>query len=172
MWDEFYIYGLGFIVLGIYWILHRYMFFFIKRSDGVLIWLNILFLTLASLVPFSTKALSVNEVLLPSAQGESNAATGFFAVTTMATILVLLVIWQYATRGYRLVDHDIDRRIIPALSQVILIGVVINAIGVVGSYFISWAGLLSFVAMVYMIIATAYGRYRLVEGRSESPKQA
>jgi uncharacterized membrane protein len=172
MWDEFYIYGLGFVVLGIYWILHRYMFFFIQRSDGVLIWLNILFLTLASLVPFSTKALSVNEVLLPSAQGESNAATGFFAITTMATILVLLAIWQYATRGYRLVDRDIDRRIIPALSKVILIGVVINAIGVVGSYFISWAGLIGFVAMVYMIIATAYGRYQPAGGRSESPKQA
>jgi uncharacterized membrane protein len=172
MWDEFYIYVLGFIVLGIYWILHRYMFFFIQRSDGILIWLNILFLTLASLVPFSTKVLSVNEVLLPSAQGESNAATAFFAVTTMATILVLLALWRYATRGYRLVDRDIDERIISVLTKVILIGVVMNGVGVAVSYVFPWAGLLGFAAMAYMVIATAYGRYRPVEGRSESPKQA
>ena len=172
MWDEFYIYVVGFITLGIYWILHRYMFYFIKRSDGVLIWLNILFLMLASLVPFSTKVLSANEVLLPRAQGESNAATTFFAVTTMASILVLLLIWRYATGGHRLVDRDIDGRIIPALTRVILIGVTIYAIGVVVSYIFTWAGLLSYVAMAFMIFSTTYGRYRPVEGRTEIPKQA
>jgi uncharacterized membrane protein len=172
MWDEFYIYVLGFTALGIYWILHRYMFFFIQRSDGVLIWLNILFLMLASMVPFSTKVLSLNEALLPSAQGESNASTAFFAITTIATILVLLTLWQYATRGYRLVDRDIDRRIIPALTRVILIGVIITAIGMALSYVVSWAGLLGFVALAYMIVATAYGRYRPGEGRTEVPEQA
>jgi uncharacterized membrane protein len=172
MWDEFYIYVVGFVVLGIYWILHRYMFYFIQRSDGVLIWLNILFLMLASMVPFSTKVLSANEVLLPRAQGESNAASTFFAVTTMTTILVLLVMWRYATRGHRLVDRDIDERIIPALTRVIVIGITINAIGVVVSYVLPWAGLLSFVAIAYMIITTAYGRYRPVKVKTQIPKQA
>jgi uncharacterized membrane protein len=148
------------------------MFYFVQRSDGVLIWLNILFLMLASMVPFSTKVLSANEVLLPRAQGEPNAATTFFALTTMATILVLLVIWRYATRGHRLVDLDIDKRIIPALTRVIVIGVTINAIGVVVSYVFPWAGLLSFVAMAFMIVATAYGRYRPGERRTAPPKQA
>jgi uncharacterized membrane protein len=171
MWDEFYIYVIGFISLGIYWILHRYMFYFIERSDGVLIWLNILFLMLASMVPFSTKVLSLNEVLLPSPQGESNAATGFFAVTTIATILVLLALWRYASQGYRLVDPDIDQRIISTLTKVILIAAVITAVGMAGSYIIPWAGLLAFVAMVYMIIATAYGRYRPAVARTDVPKQ-
>jgi len=160
MWDEFYIYGLGFLVLGIYWILHDYMFHFIKRSDGVLIWLNVLMLMFASLVPFSTKALSANEALLPSAQNEWNTAGGFFAVTTMIAILLLLVIWQYATSGYRLIDRDIDERIVSALKRVILIGVGINFIGVVLSYCFALAGLLGIVALVYMIVPTAYGRYR------------
>jgi uncharacterized membrane protein len=170
IWDEFYIYVLGFITLGIYWILHRYMFFFIKRSDGVLIWLNILFLMLASLVPFSTKVLMVNETLLP--ESEWTAADGFYVGTTIATILVLLVIWQYATRGHRLVDSDIEKRIIPALTKVMLIGPTIMLISVVLERFISWAGLLGFVAVAFMVIATAYGRYRPVKGRTEVPKQA
>jgi len=172
MWDEFYIYVLGFITLGIYWILHRYMFFFIQRSDGVLIWLNILFLMLASIVPFSTKVLKVNEGLVASAQVEGTAASEFFVFTTVGTILVLLALWQYATRGYRLVDPDIDKRIIPALTRVILIGVSIMLIGVVLSYLIPWAGYLGLAAMAFMIIVTAYGRYRPVEGRTATPKQA
>jgi hypothetical protein len=90
----------------------------------------------------------------------------------MATILVLLVIWRYATGGHRLVDRDIDERIIPALTRVVLIGVTINAIGVVVSVVFPWAGLLSFVAMAFMIVATAYGGYRPVEGITEVPKQA
>ncbi len=160
MWPEFYIYAMGFVVLGIYWVLHNYMFHYIKRSDGVLSWLNILFLIFAALVPFSAKVLSVNEVLFATAESDVNAASGFFTITTIATILTLLAMWQYATRGYRLVDPDIDVRIISALSRVILIGVIINIIGVVLSFFVPWAGYIAFIAVIYMILATASGRYR------------
>jgi uncharacterized membrane protein len=172
MWDEFYIYGLGFITLGIYWILHRYMFYFIQRSDGVLIWLNILFLMLASMVPFSTKVLMVNEKLIAGAHREGTAASEFFAFTTVGTILVLLAIWQYATRGHRLVDRDIDSRITSTLTRVILIGVGVMLIGVVGSYFIPWMGYLGLLAMAFMILATGYGRFRPAGGRTQVPKQA
>jgi len=172
MWEEFYIYVVGFLTLGIYWVLHRYMFYFIQRSDGVLIWLNILFLMLASMVPFSTKVLMVNERLIASAQDEGTAATEFFVFTTVGTILTLLAIWQYATRGHRLVDPDIDERIIPTLTRVILIGVAVMLVGVVLSYFIPWAGYLALVAMAFMVVVTACGGYRPVGGRTEVPKQA
>lgn len=161
MWDEFYIYVIGFIALGIYWILHHYMFHFIKRSDGVLAWLNIVFLILAALVPYATKVLQVNEALFRGVQDKGwDAAGGFFVITTIATILVLLIMWQYATRGYRLVDRDIDERIITVLNKVILIGVAIMSIGMVLSVFFPPAGSISLVAVAFMIIATAYGRYR------------
>jgi len=94
------------------------------------------------------------------------AAGGFFAITTMASILVLLVMWQYATHGYRLIDRDIDERIIPMLKQGILIGVGIDFVGIVLSVFYAPAGLLALVAMVYMIVATAYGRYRPVKEKA------
>jgi uncharacterized membrane protein len=169
MWDEFYIYVTGFIVLGIYWVLHHYMFHFIKRSDGVLAWLNIVFLVLAALVPYATKILKENEVLFRDIQDPGwDAAGGFFAITTMATILMLLVMWQYATRGYRLVDRDIDQRIISVLNRVIVIGVGINLVGTILSVFYTPFGLLSFVAMAYVIFATAYGRYRPVKETAKS----
>ncbi len=40
LWDmrtELYSYSLGFMSLGVYWILHHYIFHFIKRSNGVLV---------------------------------------------------------------------------------------------------------------------------------------
>lgn len=161
MWGEFYIYVLGFIVLGVYWVLHSYMFHFINRSDGVLMWLNILFLVLAALVPFSTKVLEVNEVLFAGPESEWTTAGLFFTAMTVGTILLLLVMWQYATRGYRLVDDDIDERIISAMNRVILIGVSIMSIGTIFSYFFPLAGWLGFVALVYVIVVTARGRHRV-----------
>lgn len=165
MWQEFYIYILGFLVLGIYWVLHNYMFHYIKRSDGVLNWLNILFLIFAALVPFSAKVLSFNEALIATADSEMNSASVFFTTTTIASIFILFAMWQYATRGYRLVDPDIDTRIISALSRVIMVGVTINVIGVGLSIFVPWAGYLSFFALVYMLAITTRSKFSPIHGK-------
>jgi uncharacterized membrane protein len=162
MWGEFYIYVIGFLTLGVYWVLHSYMFHYIKRADGVLMWLNIIFLVLAALVPFSTKVLEVNEVLIAGPDSEWTAAGFFFSAMTVGTILLLLVIWQYATRNYRLIDRDIDKRTVSALSRVILVGTGIMSLGVLLSYFYPPASWLGFVALAYMIIVTARGRHRSV----------
>jgi uncharacterized membrane protein len=155
LWEmrgEFYNYAIGFLSLGIYWTLHHYIFYFIKRSDGVLTWLSITYLASASLVPFWTEVLNSNE--------------GIFRVILsygsymIFTFFVLLVILEYATRGYRLVDRDIDTRTISILKKVILIGSSIVAIGVVFSYFTPYAGYLLFVAGSFFVITTAYGRHK------------
>jgi uncharacterized membrane protein len=163
MWGEFYIYVLGFLALGVYWVLHSYMFHFIRRSDGVLMWLNIFFLVLAALVPFSTKVLEVNEVLFAGPESEWTTAGLFFTAMTIGTILLLLVMWQYATRGYRLVDTDLDKRTISALKRVILIGASIMSIGTILSYFFALAGWLGFIALAYMIVVTARGHHGRLE---------
>ncbi len=158
MWPEFYVYVMGFLVLGVYWTLHKYMFHFIKRSDGVLVWLNVLFLMFAALVPFSTNVLKANR-LLPGSPVHCYTASAFYYTSTIVTFLVLLGIWQYATRGYRLVDRDIDERIISQINKVFIVGVTLMAPAVVFSYFIPQAGYIGFLALAYVIAATAYGRH-------------
>jgi len=159
MWPDFYIYVLGFIVLGIYWVLHHFMFHYIKRSDGVLSWLNILFLIFAALVPFSAKVLSANEALFATSESEMNAASIFFTVTTIASIMTLFAMWQYATKGHRLVNPDLERGIISGFSKVILVGTAINLVGVLLSFFVPLAGYIAFIALVYMIFMTARGKF-------------
>jgi uncharacterized membrane protein len=157
MWEEFYVYVVGFLALGIYWILHKYMFHFIKRSDGVLAWLNIVFLIMAALVPFSTKVLLFNQELVSS---ERTSAGLFFEITTISTILLLLVMWRYATHKRRLVDEDLDMRVVGTLSWIIIIGVGLMVAGIALAFAVPLLGLiLSLAAMVFMIGITAYGRY-------------
>lgn len=152
LFDGIYTYLAGFIILGIYWALHHYIFHFIKRTNGVLVWLNVIFLIFAALVPLSVK---VNRTYPDSYPGFA-----FNMFTTVITFLMLLVIWQYATRGYRLVDHDIDKHNISIIKYIIINGSIIAIIVTIITYFISWVGWFAFVPMIYVIISIAYGHHK------------
>jgi len=55
---KFLAYLLGFMTLGIFWVGHATQFKFIARKDRHLTWLNIFFLMVISVFPFSTAFLS------------------------------------------------------------------------------------------------------------------
>jgi uncharacterized membrane protein len=172
LWDpkhriEFYSYGLGFFSLGIFWIFHHYMFYFIKRSDGTLVWMNILFLAAASLVPFWTNIVNAEEAY---AEAHSNAfgtylGSVYYGIYMVFTFMVLIGIWYYATSGYRLVNRDIDKRSISDLYMVMIVGAFIVALVTIGMYFIPPVGNLLWIAAVWFIVSTIYARHRLFERR-------
>ncbi len=54
MWPKFLAFAVSFLVLGILWSIHHFQFHFIKRSNGMFTWINILFLLSVALIPFST----------------------------------------------------------------------------------------------------------------------
>jgi uncharacterized membrane protein len=143
-------YTLGFLVIGIYWVMHHFMFHFIKRSDGVVVWLTIVFLLFAALVPLATKVNNAYEY-------QSENGLIFYSTTVVISILLLLVIWVYSTQGYRLVDKDLDKRTISFVSKTILIGCVLFIIPTAASFIIPEAGYFGYVSLAYMIFATAYG---------------
>jgi uncharacterized membrane protein len=58
LWPKFVTYAVSFLSLGVYWIGHHNMYHAIRRSDCVLLWLNILFFMFVSLLPFSTSVLN------------------------------------------------------------------------------------------------------------------
>ncbi len=51
------VYILSFLLIGMYWVFHHYAFTFINEVDGILLWLNILFLLFVSFMPFPTMLL-------------------------------------------------------------------------------------------------------------------
>jgi uncharacterized membrane protein len=154
-WHTFtaiYTYVIGFITLGIYWAFHHYMFHFIKRSNGILIWLNVIFLMFAALVPLSVK---VNQEHIKSYPGYL-----FMILTTVITFLLLLMIWQYATSKYRLVNRDIDKKAVNFIKKIIIVGASLALIVLIFTYFEPNFGYMIFVPMIYVIIAIAYGHHK------------
>ena len=57
MFPTLFVYVLSFLLIGMYWVFHHYFMTFIAEVDGVLLWLNILFLLFISFLPFPTMML-------------------------------------------------------------------------------------------------------------------
>src|SRR5947207_922752 len=88
LWLKFATYAVSFISLGIYWIGHHNMYHAIRRTDRVLLWLNILFFMFVSFLPFSTSILN--------AFRQSQVAPVFFGTNIIAIGWVLFFQWAYA----------------------------------------------------------------------------
>lgn len=123
MWPEFLSYAVSFISVGIYWVLHHFMFHYIRRSDRMLLWLNLLFLMFVSFLPFPTALLG--------AFGRRPVIIMIYGLTLAAIGLMLSLIWAYATSGRRLVDPKIDammvrltmwKTLIPPLLYLLAVG--------------------------------------------------
>src|SRR3954471_2021241 len=60
-------YAFSFMMIGIFWTNHHYMFHLLERTDEQLVWLNFLFLFLLSLIPFATAIVGSNPFIAVSA---------------------------------------------------------------------------------------------------------
>ena len=104
LWPNYLAYAFSFVVLGVYWIGHHNQFHYIKQSDRVFLWVNILFLLTIGFVPFSTSLLAIYPF--------SPTAVRVYGANLAATGLALYGVWWYATSQYRLVEKDLDPHIV------------------------------------------------------------
>jgi uncharacterized membrane protein len=147
---ELYQYAIGFLGLGMYWVVHHHIFHIIKRADGILVWLNIVFLALASLGPFWTAFITKNPDFVEP--------IGFMGLSSCLTFMILIFILLYATRGHRLISEDLDERVPWGFSIIIVIGVVILAFGTtVGLFYHGIFGLFSIASAVWFVYMTSRG---------------
>lgn len=155
MWPKFLIYGLSFLILGIFWVIHHAIFDFVRRSDTTLSWLNILFLMFVALIPFST--------LLVGKFGAKQITAAIYGVNMFLIFNLGWALWSYATRKRRLTDSDIDLDWAKGGSKmglvyfiIILLAIGLSFINPIISFFIY--GLI----VVAFILATVLGRGELV----------
>jgi uncharacterized membrane protein len=73
-------YALAFALVGRYWILHHGLFEVLRGFDGVVMWLNLVFLALIALMPFATDLMDTYD-RVPEAQAVFGALLGFAALT-------------------------------------------------------------------------------------------
>jgi uncharacterized membrane protein len=97
-------YIISFLVVGMYWIGYHRIFEYVKRADITLIWLNLLFLLLISLVAYFTSLLAT--------YGHYKIVVIAFASILAATGFILCIVWWYATKNRKLVDQDIHPNLV------------------------------------------------------------
>jgi uncharacterized membrane protein len=95
-------FGIGFGVIGIFWLGHHSLFRHIVAMNGSLIRLNLLFLGTIAFLPYPTALLS--------ATSNQTAAIVFFAVCVAAAGLTEAAMWLYALRVSGLVSTDMPAR--------------------------------------------------------------
>ncbi len=116
LWPKYLAYLVSFLAIGSFWVGHHRRFRFIKRYDGGLLTLNLLFLMVIAFVPFPTSVLS---------ESGNRTATIFYALTLILGALMLAALWWHASRHHRLIDPGLDagqvrRQFVPALLTIAL----------------------------------------------------
>jgi uncharacterized membrane protein len=104
LWPSYFAYVLSFIMIGIYWANHHYIFKLFERTNHALNLLNLLLLMFIAFLPLPTQVLG--EYILDEAN-QTTAAT-FYAVGLLLPAAAWLLVWLYAV-GHGLVDRRLDR---------------------------------------------------------------
>jgi uncharacterized membrane protein len=109
---KFFAYFLSFIILGLLWFGHQMVSHYVLGSDRTHIWLNLLFLMCISLIPFSASLLGENIM--------HRSATIFYGINLLVTGVVQYLHWEYITGQNRLIDQNLDRRLVRAIQKTFL----------------------------------------------------
>lgn len=136
LWPQIAAYIVSFLVIAVYWIGHHYQFFYIKKADRTLLWLNIFFLMSIAFVPFSTSLLA--------AYNNDISAVLVYGLNVSFSGLMLYFSWAYASQKNSLV-HNLPKEVKKSLGQRILLGLMF--------YFI--AAILGFVSTTLSLVLFA-----------------
>jgi len=130
---KFFTYALSFILLAIFWRINHSQFYYIKRVDNPLLWINVVWLLFVALVPFSTS--------LTGEYGYLISSNVFFDLNLFAIGALSAFNWYYATEK-NLVDKDIDSVKIKNMRRLNLIFPFVSLLAVIMAFITpSWSTL-------------------------------
>ena len=107
MWPAFLSYFISFFVIASQWESHHRIFSYIRRCNSTIIVLNFCFLLGITIIPFLTNLIIIYR--------HFEFATVLYAAMQAITGAILLVMWIYAAGNRRLIDPDLNPRIIQLL---------------------------------------------------------
>ncbi|WP_439027223.1 TMEM175 family protein [Haloarchaeobius sp. DT45] len=89
-WHELFGYVLSFLVIGLYWVLHRRAFIYVTTHDHKLLWLNLVFLLLVAFLPYATSLFTTHPT--------TRFGVVFYSCVQALTGFSLALLWLYAAR--------------------------------------------------------------------------
>jgi uncharacterized membrane protein len=102
-WPQFAAYLSSFFVIGIMWVNHHSMFKQIRRTDRSLLFLNLLLLLWTALLPFPTGLIART---LGDGGSDAKVAEAVYGANLTLAAIAFSLIWTYAVRNRRLIDHE------------------------------------------------------------------
>jgi uncharacterized membrane protein len=147
LWPGFATYVVTFLIAGGFWFLHHTMFHFIRKANGVLIWISLFFLMLIALLPFSAGLM--NHLLIhPVSQF-------FYFGNQLAIALLLNLTWFYA-RHAGLLECDDPRQMKAMTLRIAMTAAVFVACLITAPFLPAW----SWVPLPLFLIAGAIAETR------------
>ncbi|QPM68519.1 TMEM175 family protein [Atribacter laminatus] len=125
---DFIHYAMSFILLALFWVDHHQQFYYIKKINRKILWINIFNLLFVALFPFSTS-------LMGDYPNQPVAAV-FFISNLLLISLFLSWNWSAATSHSDLVDPNLDKTIIVREKRYRLIFIVISLVCLVLAFVI------------------------------------
>ncbi len=122
LWPDFLAYVISFSTLGAFWVAHHRVFRWILSVDRPLIWINISFLMVIGLIPFST-------TLLTQYMHSQNSIFVFSFNAILAGLLIY-AIYYYVKRNTELVDKSVQALIEKSSSRRVLATVLTYSVSI------------------------------------------
>ena len=126
LWPDFLAYVISFSTLGAFWVAHHRIFRWILYVDRPLIWINISFLMIIGLVPFST-------TLLTQYMDQQNSIFAYSSNAILAGLLIY-AIYYYAKRHPDLVDKTVQALIEKSSSKRIVATILTYSVAIIFSF--------------------------------------
>ncbi len=108
------VYAVSFVLIGTYWIIQNVMFHYFRLGTRPLTWLNLLFLFILTLLPFTTQLIGTYRY--------QPLVIVVYGIVNVACSLSLAVIWAYANYRAPVVWPRIDPAIARSMTWRILMG--------------------------------------------------
>ncbi len=116
-WPMLAAYGTSFATIGVMWLNHHKLFVHIKRTDTVLLLINLLLLLIIVFIPVPTALLAEYLVRL-----DLHAAAVLYSSTFLVMATCFNLLWRYASYHDRLLGKNVDSRAVKAISRQYMFG--------------------------------------------------
>jgi uncharacterized membrane protein len=93
---------MSFLIIGIYWVSHHRMFYYVIDYDKRLIWLNLFFLFFIALMPFSSNVYGVYSGL--------NTAFALYVFNISMLALFNYLLYGYISRSDKKLSHGLENK--------------------------------------------------------------
>ena len=137
LWPSYLAYILSFVIVGIYWANHHFVFKLYKGTNHIFNLLNVFFLMCISFLPFPTSVLGKHL----EDMGDEKTAVAFYAFGLLLPALSWMLMWVYASKGYRLIDKRLAPNFVKYMTGQYILSTVLYLIALLASFVSPTAGL-------------------------------